>query len=215
MNPRIILPQGDFEGYIFDLDGTLIDSMGMHFRAWRIALVDNGAKLEVFRVNEFVDYGGRAAVDIVRALNKSYGLNMDPEKVANEKREHYLDLLANQQLPLIEETVAIVRELKEKGIPFSIGTGSALSGAQATLRSAGLDELFAGAPIVTPADVAPERGKPCPDIFLLCAERMGVAPERCIVFEDAKPGIDAAKAAGMAYALVKSTDLDKWVKQAL
>lgn len=205
---RVTLPAFSYAGYVFDLDGTLVDSMPLHFKAWRMALAANGAPSEVFHVHEFVNYGGRAALEIVHALNAEYGLSMDAVKVANEKRETYLRLLSSETLPGIEEVIAFVSQLKEKGLPFSIGTGSARPGALATLKSAGLEGLFSI--IVCPEDVAPMRGKPQPDIFLLCAERMGVAPEACIVFEDAQPGIDAAIAAGMDYALVEAQDLDSW-----
>ncbi len=193
MTPRALIPERLYGGYIFDLDGTLVDSMATHYRAWRWALAQHGAPEEVFRWHEFVAHGGMAAPDIVSDLNACYGLSMPPHEVAEMKRVRYAYLLENERLPVIEETVALVRRLREAGIPYAIGTGSWPEGATATLRSAGIEELF---PImVTPVDVS--NGKPAPDIFLLCAERMGVAPQHCVVFEDAEPGIMAAQAAGM------------------
>lgn len=204
-SPRVVLPSRVFGGYIFDLDGTLVDSMATHYRAWRMALQRNGAPFHAFLWQEFTAHGGMAAPDIVADLNARYGLTMDPETVAEEKRSLYAHLLATEQLPVIPETVALVRRLKEQGIPYAIGTGSMPAGADATLRSAGIAELF---PIrVHPDDVPPGRGKPQPDIFLLCAERMGVPPQECVVFEDAEPGIRAARAAGMAYVRVAPAPL--------
>ena len=194
MASRVTLPAKRYGGYIFDLDGTLVDSMATHYRAWRWALAQNGAPAHAFRWHEFVARGGMAAPDIVSDVNRRYGLAMDPERTADMKRARYGYLLEHGQLPLIEETVGLVRELKAEGIPYAIGTGSVPEGANATLRSAGIAELFTH--MVTPLDV--EKGKPAPDIFLLCAERMGVAPADCVVFEDAEPGIMAARAAGMA-----------------
>lgn len=200
MTPRVTLPDKTYGGYIFDLDGTLVDSMPTHFRAWRWALRNNGAPSHIFEWEEFNSHGGMFAVDIVAKLNRDYGLDMNPLVVAEQKRCRYCELLETESLPVIPETVNLVRDLKEKGIPYAIGTGSMILGAQETLRSAGLLDLF---PImVTPGDVAPGRGKPHPDIFLLCAERMGVEPSACIVFEDAIPGIRAAEAAGMACCVV-------------
>ncbi len=194
MSTRVQIPSRRFGGYIFDLDGTLVDSMATHHRAWRWALARHGAPPEAFLWDEFVAHGGMAAPDIVSDLNGKYGLSMPPEPVAEEKRARYAYLLETEQLPIIAETVGLVRELRAAGIPYAIGTGSMPEGALATLRSAGLEGLF---PImVTPADVL--NGKPAPDIFLLCAERMGVAAADCVVFEDAEPGIRAAQAAGMA-----------------
>lgn len=196
MNSRVNIPEQRFGGYIFDLDGTLVDSMPVHHRAWRYALQQNGAPHEAFLWDEFVAHGGMAAPDIVEALNKKYGLQMDPQSVAAQKRHRYDLLLETEQLPIIPETVNLVRQLKEQGIPYAIGTGSVRHGALNTLRSAGIEELFDI--IITPDDVPPGRGKPCPDIFLLAAQQMGVEPSNCVVFEDAEPGLEAAAAAGMS-----------------
>ncbi len=193
MTPRVILPERCYAGYIFDLDGTLVDSMPVHYHAWRWAFQRYNAPAEVFRWNEYMAHGGMAAPDIVNSMNERYGLTLPPQELARVKRERYAWLLENQRLPVIEETVALVRRLRAQGIPCSIGTGSWPDGAMATLRSAGIEGLFET--IVTPVDV--KHGKPAPDIFLLCAERMGVAPQDCVVFEDADPGIAAAEAAGM------------------
>lgn len=200
MSSRVPLPEKRFGGYIFDLDGTLVDSMQTHYKAWRWALKTNGAPHQVFLWDEFLAHGGMAAPDIVADLNHTYGLQMEPYTVATMKREHYDYLLETEQLPIIPETVGLVRELQAAGIPYAIGTGSVINGARATLRSAGIEELFPI--IVTPDDVPPGRGKPEPDIFLLAAERMGVPATECVVFEDAEPGIQAAVAAGMAYVRV-------------
>lgn len=190
---RVDLPEKEFGGYIFDLDGTLVDSMPLHYRAWRIALREHGAPPEVFRWAEFNAHGGMAAHDIVADLNTTYGLSMPPQEVAQQKRLIYTQLVETERLPIIAETVELVRSLRERGIPYAIGTGSALPGALSTLRAAGIDALFSC--IITPDDVA--QGKPAPDIFLLAASRMGVAPADCVVFEDATPGLQAAHAAGM------------------
>ena len=200
MSARVTIPGKTYAGYIFDLDGTLVDSMPTHYRAWRWALQKHGGPHEVFMWEEFVAHGGMAAPDIVADLNARYGLAMEPEVVAEEKRNRYAWLLVNETLPVIPETVELVRQLKEQGIPYAIGTGSMPAGAMETLESAGIADLFSV--MVTPADVPPGYGKPRPDIFLLCAERMGVNPCDCVVFEDAEPGIQAAIAGGMAYVRV-------------
>ncbi len=198
--PRVILPEKRYGGYIFDLDGTLVDSMATHYRAWRWALRESGAPHEAFLWDEFIAHGGMAAPDIVEDLNARYGLHMDAQLTATRKRERYDFLLQTEQLPVIPETVSLVRRLCAEGIPHAIGTGSVPAGALATMRSAGIEDLFDI--VVTPDDVGPGRGKPQPDIFLLCAQRMGVRPEDCVVFEDADPGIRAAQAGGMDYVRV-------------
>lgn len=196
MSGRVTLPSRTYGGYIFDLDGTLADSMETHYRAWRWALQQNGAPPHVFMWDEFKAHGGMAAPDIVATLNRAHGLHMEPKPTAEMKRLRYAHLLETEHLPVIPETVGLVRSLKERGIPYAIGTGSMPAGAHATLRSAGIEDLFTI--IVTPEDVAPGRGKPAPDIFLLAAKKMGVPPAECVVFEDAEPGLKAAAAAGMA-----------------
>lgn len=191
---RVTLPAREYAGYIFDLDGTLVDSMPTHYRAWRCALREHGAPPHVFRWAEFTAHGGMAAVDIVKDLNATHALTMDPDTVADRKRALYAHLLSTERLPIIPETVELVHHLKRRGIPYAIGTGSAMPGALATLHSAGLQGLFPL--IITPEHVA--QGKPAPDIFLLAAERMGAPAAECVVFEDAEPGLQAAHAAGMA-----------------
>ena len=198
--PRVILPEKRYAGYIFDLDGTLVDSMATHYRAWRWALRESGAPHEAFLWDEFIAHGGMAAPDIVEDLNARYGLHMDAQLTATRKRERYDFLLQTEQLPVIPETVSLVRRLCAEGIPHAIGTGSVPAGALATMRSAGIEDLFEI--VVTPDDVGPGRGKPQPDIFLLCAQRMGVRPEDCVVVEAADPGIRAAQAGGMDYVRV-------------
>ncbi len=202
--PRVILPTCWFAGYIFDLDGTLVDSMPLHFRAWRQALHNAGASTSVFDWDDFLAHGGMAAVDIVKDLNRKHALSMHPEQVARAKRSLYADYVAREKLPVIPETIGLVHELRLRGIPYAIGTGSAIAGARQTLRAAGLQDLFPL--IVTPEDV--KRGKPAPDIFLRAAELMGISASNCVVFEDADPGIRAATSAGMHFVRVLPSSPD-------
>lgn len=197
MSEGFSVPHEDYAGYIFDLDGTLVDSMVAHYRAWRMALAEQGASEEVFRKPEFLAHGGCSAQDIVASLNARYGLEMDADAVAARKRALYLSLIEEGSLEPIRETVEFARRMKGR-VPMAIATGSAMPGALASLKSAGLEGLFEL--IVTPEMV--ERGKPFPDIFEEAARRMGVEPGRCLVFEDADPGIEAAKAAGMDWVRV-------------
>ena len=97
--------------------------------------------------------------------------------------------------------VAFARRVA-KTHPVAVVTGGMPNVARRALQLTGLDTLFHI--VVTPADVPPGRGKPAPDMFLVAARRMGVAPERCLVFEDAEPGIAGARAAGMQVVFVPS-----------
>lgn len=192
-NPRVILPSRSYSAYLFDLDGTLVDSMDAHYRAWRKALRLSGAPAHAFAWDEFFSHGGRSAQDVVASVNRTYGLCMDTVAVSVLKRECYLEIISGEKLPVVTETVDLVCRLRREGIPYGIGTGSLIKGARATLASAGIEDLFDV--IVTPKEVA--HGKPAPDIFLKLAELLSVAPCECVVFEDADPGLQAAAAAGM------------------
>ncbi len=189
---RVHLPEKQYAGYIFDLDGTLVDSMPLHYKAWRMALSKAGAPYEAFLPKEFYSCGGKSACDVVKFINNRYGVEMDAEEVSEDKRAIYLELLASEGVAPIVETVEFVRSLGANA-PVAIATGSMIAGASMTLKSAGIEDLFSL--VVTPEDV--KHGKPAPDMFLLAAEKLGAKATDCVVFEDAEPGILAADAAGM------------------
>ncbi len=190
---RVSIPARRYAAYIFDLDGTLVDSMCAHYKAWHRALLLSGAPDHVFTWNEFLAHGGRSAQDVVSSLNQKHSLQLDTAAVSSLKRQCYLDLIAHEKLSAIGETISFVLHLKRSGIPYGIGTGSLAKGARATLAAAGIENLFDI--IITPEDVL--HGKPAPDIFLKVAEILGAPPDNCLVFEDAEPGLEAAAAAGM------------------
>lgn len=185
----IKFPNAGFEGLIFDLDGTLVDSMPAHFAAWCEALASYGAA-GVFQEDVFYAMGGRPTQDIVRELNSEYDLHLDPEAVAFAKRECFMKHL--ERINRNEEVVEFARSQYGK-VPMAVATGGTRIVAEKTLQAAELTELFDD--VVTADDV--KRGKPDPEVFLQAAERIGVAPEKCVAFEDAPAGIMAAQAAGM------------------
>lgn len=193
------IPEREFSGYIFDCDGTLVDSMPLHFRAWTASFVHNGAPWN-WTEDEFYAAAGVPDRITVSALNREYGADIDPDAVHAYKLEWYTEHLQElRPVPAVEE---IARRYHAEGKRISVASGSDLSIVRPSLEVTGLIELFDI--IITPADV--ERGKPAPDMFLLAAERMGVTPSDCLVFEDGKAGIDAADAAGMASVFVASRE---------
>lgn len=185
----IDFPADGFDGLIFDLDGTLVDSMPAHFAAWCEALASYGAE-GVLQEDVFYAMGGRPTKDIVIDLNDQYGLRLDPEGVAFSKREAFLRSLG--RVEIYEEVVNYARAHRGK-VPMAVATGGTRIVAEKTLQAVGLSDLFDE--VVTADDV--ENGKPAPDIFLEAAKRLNVAPERCVALEDAPAGIAAAQAAGM------------------
>ncbi|MEP4076900.1 HAD family hydrolase [Haloferula sp.] len=183
------LPLDGIEAVIFDCDGTLVNSMPYHFEAWCEALEYYGAA-NVLKEDVFYAMGGRPTKDIVVDLNSDYGLKLDPEAVAMKKREAFLQRL--DRIELIDEVVEHARNLRGK-LPMAIATGGKRLVIEKTLQAVGVSDLFDD--VVAAEDVT--CGKPAPDIFLHAAKLLGVAPEKCLVLEDAPAGIMAAQLAGM------------------
>lgn len=196
---RLDIPAGDFAGFIFDCDGTLVDTMPLHYRAWNIAMQRSGLRGELDE-EFFYSLGGVPTRRVAELLGAHYGLGLDPDRVFVEKEEIFLEL--GGELRVIPAVVEFARAAARRA-PVSVASGGPKPIVRLTLERTGLADLF---PIVvTPEDVA--RGKPAPDMFLLAAERMGVEPGRCLVFEDAEPGYRAAEAAGMRWVRVDSRAL--------
>ena len=198
---KLVIPKGDFAGYIFDLDGTLVDTMPLHYAAWRDALRRCGLGRDL-EEDYFYSLGGVPTLLVAQRIGEHYGVKLDAARVEHVKEELYLERL--REAKLITPVVEFARRVA-KTHPVAVVTGGMPEVAQQALKRTGLDALFRI--VVTPADVPSGRGKPAPDMFLLAARRMGVAPERCLVFEDAEPGIAGAHAAGMQVVLVPSRPL--------
>lgn len=186
---RIEFPEGDFDGLIFDLDGTLVDSMPAHFDSWCAALAQYGAG-GIFGEDVFYAMGGRPTHDIVKDLNGEHGLHLDPDAIRLAKREHFLNHL--DKIALYDEVADFLKAYAGK-VPIGVATGSSRLGAERTLQAVGLSDLIDE--VVTADEV--KCGKPAPDVYLETALRMEVAPGRCVAFEDAPAGIMAAQSAGM------------------
>ena len=186
----LTFPLGQFSAYIFDCDGTLVDSMPLHLRAWRAALEIHGFPPDQFTLKMHHDFAGMPGTEIVRRLNDEHRHAMDPALVEADKVKWYL--AHHSAVKGIEPVVEIARAAHGK-LPMAVASGSDAHIVNDSLRAIGIDHLFQT--VITPVDVA--RGKPAPDMFLLAAERMGVPPAECLVFEDGLLGIQAAEAAGM------------------
>lgn len=193
----LALPERDFAAYIFDCDGTLVDSMPIHYVCWVESLRRNGATFD-FTEDEFYHYAGVREQDTVVILNRQHGTNIDPDAVAETKAEIF-----RQRIPEVPRVAPVARfaESLHGRAPMSVASGSEAPIVHACLHHNDLLHLFEI--IITPADV--RQGKPAPDMFLLAAERMGVKPEDCLVFEDGRSGLEAAKAAGMEAVFIPRT----------
>ena len=178
---------GDVLGLVFDCDGTIADTMPLHYKAWVAALREHG---EEFPEALFYEMAGIPTVRIIEILNEKHGHHLPVQEAADRKESLYEELLP--QVVAIEPVVALVRQYAGK-LPMAVATGGTRAVCTKTLQSLGLLKHFGA--IVTADDVA--RGKPAPDIFLEAARRLGVPAERCYAFEDADLGLQAARAAGM------------------
>jgi len=185
---KLTLPPGPFGAYLFDCDGTIADSMPLHYIAWKKALSEWNCS---FEEPLFYAWGGRPIVEIIATLNQDHGLNMPVEAVAQRKEQFYVELLP--QLTPVPEVLEHI-EAQHGRIPFAVVSGSTRESVTASLTALNILDRFDT--LVCAGDYA--KSKPAPDAFLLAAARLGVVPDACLVFEDTKMGIQAATAAGMA-----------------
>ncbi len=190
------IPEGPFDGYIFDLDGTLVDTMPQHYLAWQEALRHAGL-VGPLDENLFYQLGGVPSLRVAALLAAHHGLAIDPAAVCHDKEEIFKG--SHRELGLIAPVVDFARRVGRTH-PVAIASGGTRDVVESTLGKTGLAPLF---PVVVTADDV-VHGKPSPDMFLLAARRMGVPPAHCLVFEDGEPGIEAARAAGMEWVFVAS-----------
>jgi HAD superfamily hydrolase (TIGR01509 family) len=195
---KLEIPPGEFAGYIFDLDGTLVDTMPLHYRAWDAAMRHVGLNAPLDE-ELFYSLGGVPTKRVAELIAAHYGLTIDAHAVFDHKETLFVEI--QKDAKLIEPVVEFARRMSLTH-PVSIASGGPRVIVRGMLELTGLAALFDYTRVITPEDV--EHGKPAPDMFLLAAERMGVLPGKCLVFEDAEPGMRAAEAAGMKWVKVPS-----------
>lgn len=174
-------------GIIFDCDGTLADTMPLHWRAWQAITSRHKIALSQDR---FYSLGGVPSRDILAILSREQGLTLDPIAIAREKEALYLPLIA--QVEPINAVVGVARQHFGK-IPLAVASGGTRRSIEQVLAHLGIRELFAV--VVTSEDVLHQ--KPAPDIFLEAARRIGIPPHLCRAYEDTDLGMQAIRAAGM------------------
>jgi len=184
-------------GIIFDCDGTLADTMPLHWQAWQVITNRHGIHLAEDR---FYSLGGVPSRDILTMLKLEQRLSINPIAVALEKEEAYLRFLP--MVKPIEAVVAIAREQRGK-LPLAVASGGSRHVIEKVLNRLAIREWFDA--VVTNEDV--RRQKPAPDIFLEAARRLGVPPRHCRAYEDTELGLQAIRAAGMEAADVRELRL--------
>jgi beta-phosphoglucomutase-like phosphatase (HAD superfamily) len=175
------------QGIIFDCDGTLADTMPLHWRAWQAVAARYKFALSEER---FYSLGGVPARDILQLLSTEQGIALNALAVAHEKEAEYQPLIA--QVEPINVVVGVARENYGK-IPLAVASGGTRKIIEQVLERLGIWQLFKA--IVTSEDIV--RQKPAPDIFLEAARRIGVPPQFCRAYEDTDLGMRAIRAAGM------------------
>ena len=182
---------------LFDCDGTLVDTMPLHWQAWLEGLHELGIEVS----QEFIaTFRGATVEDILAAVSKATGRKIDVAAFVPRKQGRFRELLPGvQEIVLVAD---IVRAHHGK-LPMAVVSGGCCRNVMASLEATGLARYF---PVVITSD-DPFPGKPAPDILLEAARRLGVAPALCQVFEDGDLGLDAARAAGML-----ATDVRPWVE---
>jgi beta-phosphoglucomutase family hydrolase len=185
---KLKLPEGSFKAYLFDCDGTIADSMPLHYIAWKKALGEWNCE---FEEPLFYAWGGMPIAEIISTLNQKHGLRMPVEAVSQRKESLYYELLP--QLKVVPEVLEHI-EAQHGRLPFAVVSGSTRESVTASLVTLKLLDRFDT--MVCAGDY--QKGKPDPEAFLLAAARLGISPSSCLVFEDTEMGLQAAAAAGMA-----------------
>jgi beta-phosphoglucomutase-like phosphatase (HAD superfamily) len=175
------------QGIIFDCDGTLADTMPLHWRAWQVIAARHRFRLPQDR---FYALGGVPSRDILKMLRAEQGVPLDPLAVAREKEAEYLPLIA--QVEPINTVVGVARKNYGR-IPLAVASSGTRRIIEQVLDHLDIRNLFQT--IVTSEDVVNQ--KPAPDIFLEAARRLGVPPQFCRAYEDTDLGMRAIRAAGM------------------
>jgi beta-phosphoglucomutase family hydrolase len=185
---KLKLPDGPFKAYLFDCDGTIVDSMPLHYVAWKKALAEWNCE---FDEKLFYAWGGMPVTEIIATLNTQQGLAMPVEELQSRKEGLYFEIL--HELKGVPEVLEHIKASHGQ-IPFAVVSGSTRDSVTKSLEALGLLDRFDT--LVCAGDY--RKSKPDPEPFLIAAERLGVAPKDCLVFEDTDMGIQAATAAGMA-----------------
>lgn len=197
-----ILVNKKAEALIFDLDGTLSDSLPVHVETWNKIGEKYGFAFDPQIVYELT---GRPTIEFAKRIVERYQVNEKPENIVTQKQQLFWDL-AHLLVP-VNKVVAIVKQYSGK-LPMSVGTGASRTSADLQLKSLEIGKYFDF--VVTANDV--QKHKPHPETFLKCAQLMGIEPEKCQVFEDGDLGIIAAKEAGMMVLDVRPfINYGKWV----
>ncbi len=176
---------------IFDMDGVLVDSYLAHFESWRSLGAEYGRTITE---EDFAQQFGRTSREIVAAYWGEDAFSDEQIAAMDQRKEAAFREIIARDFPAMPGAKQLLKSLHEAGFRLAVGSSGPPENIEMVLDRLGCRRLFSA--VVTGADV--QRGKPDPQVFLLAAERLGVAPQRCAVVEDAPAGVSAANRAAMA-----------------
>lgn len=183
---------------VFDWDGVILDSSRHHEESWERLAREIG---KILPMGHFRKGFGRRNIEIMRDMLQWSQDLKEIDRLSRRKEELYREVVEDWGIDPLPGVKAWLERLAEAGVPCGIGSSTEEKNVRLGLDKLGLSGLFQTA--VTAEHV--QRGKPAPDVFLEVARRLGIQPERCIVFEDAPAGVEAGRAAGMKVVGVTTT----------
>ncbi|MCR4414795.1 MAG: HAD family phosphatase [Thermoguttaceae bacterium] len=185
-------------GVIFDMDGVLVDSYHAHYESWRRMAAEHGRTMTRA---QFDATFGRTSREVIAVIWPELDGAADQIRALDDRKEALFREILAADFPPMPGARELLHQLRDAGVPVAVGSSGPPENVALVLDRLGARPLLAA--VVTGSDVT--RGKPDPEVFLIAARRMGMAPQRCVVVEDAPLGIDAAHAAGMAAVGLVST----------
>ncbi len=200
----------NYKAVIFDLDGVLVDTAKYHFLAWKEIAKDLGFEFKKEDNERLKGVSRQRSLDILLEVGGVVLSEEEKAKVAERKNALYVDYISRlTEEDILPGVLDFVKDLREKGIKLAIGSAS--KNTPLIIQRLGIKDYFDA---ISDGNVV-QLAKPNPEVFLKAAEMLKVEPEECIVFEDAKAGIEAAKAAGMYAIGVGSQEnlpgADRWI----
>lgn len=175
---------------IFDMDGVLVDSYDAHLESWLVMAEEQG---QSFTKEHFNQVFGRTSFEIIAELWENCDFSREEMIEMDDRKEVIFRKILQKNFPAMPGIKELVVALDEAGFQLAVGSSGPPENIEFVLNALGLKDRFDA--IVTGKDVT--RGKPDPEVFLTAAKKVGVDPSRCVVVEDAPPGIQAAHAGGI------------------
>lgn len=191
---------------LWDMDGVLVESAPFHFVAWQRIWAEMG--LSVSEADFRKNFGQRNDTIIHDMLGEDVAMEMI-NSIGSKKEVYYRDAVKGH-VEALRGAIDLLRALRADGFRCAIASAAPRANVELILSELGVSALFDA--LVSYEDVT--RGKPDPQVYLLAAQRVSVAPLRCLVLEDAVAGVEGAKAAGMACIAVTSTHPRRWLAKA-